>query len=539
MVGRGAAVTRRTTLALGAFPAAFLALFFVWPVASIIATGLVRGGFAAVGRVLGDGHLAGVVWFTVWQAAVSTILTIVVALPATWVLSRFDVPGRSLMRAATTIPFVMPTVVVATAFLALLGPTGLLGVDLQGTVWIVLAAHVFFNLAVVVRLVGGVWAHLDPRLEDAGRSLGASPWSVFHRVTLPLLRPALAAAASIVFLFSLTSFGTVLILGSPRLATVEVEIYRRSALLLDLPAASILAILQMIGVIGALIAYSRYQERHSVEQALRPAGETARRPRSRREWSLVVGILGATGAFVAGPLGILVWRSFTVTGRFGLDAYRALANGEVVSVGTAAGNSIGFAMAATLLALAVGMPAAVLVAAKRGRLSRWFDTLLMLPLGTSAVTIGFGFVVALDWPVDLRASIILVPIAHALVAAPFVFRSALPVLRTIRGSLRDAAATLGAGPGRVWREVDLPIVARVGAVGAAFAFAVSLGEFGATLFLARPGSPTIPIAIYRFLGRPGALNLGRATALSVVLMIITAAAVGVVERLRPPGPGLF
>jgi len=120
-----------------------------------------------------------------------------------------------------------------------------------------------------------------------------------------------------------------------------------------------------------------------------------------------------------------------------------------------------------------------------------------------------------------------------------VFRSALPVLRTIRGSLRDAAATLGAGPGRVWREVDLPIVARVGAVGAAFAFAVSLGEFGATLFLARPGSPTIPIAIYRFLGRPGALNLGRATALSVVLMIITAAAVGVVERLRPPGPGLF
>ena len=532
-------MSRRTAVALAAIPAAFLAVFFVWPMASILAVGLGEGGWGAIGRVLGDGHLLGVVWFTVWQATASTVLTILIALPATWVISRFDVPGRSLIRATTTIPFVMPTVVVATAFLALVGPGGILGLDLQGTVWIVLAAHVFFNLAVVVRLVGGVWAHLDPRLEDAARSLGASPWSVFRRVTLPLLRPALAAAASIVFLFSLTSFGTVLILGAPRLATVEVEIYRRSALLLDLPAASILAIVQMVGVIGALIAYSRYQERHSIAQTLRPAAETARRPRSGREWALIGGILGATGAIVLGPLLVLVWRSLTPSGTLGLEAYRALANGEVVSVGAAAGNSLGFAAAAMLIALGVGMPAAVLVAARRGRLSRWFDTLLMLPLGTSAVTIGFGFLVALDWPVDLRASIVLVPIAHALVATPFVFRSALPVLRTIRGNLREAAATLGASPGRVWREVDLPIVARVAAVGAAFAFAVSLGEFGATLFLARPGSPTIPIAIYRFLGRPGTLNLGRATALSVVLMAITAAAVGLVERLRPPGSGVF
>jgi thiamine transport system permease protein len=91
----------------------------------------------------------------------------------------------------------------------------------------------------------------------------------------------------------------------------------------------------------------------------------------------------------------------------------------------------------------------------------------------------------------------------------------------------------------VWRDIDLPIVARVGAVGAAFAFAVSLGEFGATLFLARPGSPTIPIAIYRFLGRPGELNVGRATALSVILMALTAGAVAIVERVRPPGQGML
>ena len=532
-------MSRRTAIALATVPVGFLVAFFVWPVASILVTGLAEEGGAAFGRVLTDEHLLGVAWFTLWQAVVSTVLTVLIAMPATWVLARFDFRGRSLARAVATVPFVLPTVVVGTAFLALVGPSGVLGVDLHGTVWVILAAHVFFNVAVVVRIVGGVWSHLDPRLEDAARSLGASPWGTFTRVTLPLLRPAIAAASSIVFLFTLTSFGTVLILGGPRIATVEVEIYRRSLFFFDLPTAAVLAILQMVGVIGALIAYARYQERHTVEQTLRPARETARRIHTGRERALVGAILGGTGAIVLGPPLVLAWRSLNAGGGFGLQAYRALASDDFVDVGSAMTNSLGFAFAATLLALGVGLPAAVLIAARRGRLSRWFDTLLMLPLGTSAVTIGFGFLIALDWPIDLRASIVLVPIAHALVATPFVVRASVPVLRAVRGRLREAAATLGASPARTFREVDLPIVSRVAAVGAAFAFAVSLGEFGATIFLARPGGPTIPIAIYRFLGRPGILNFGQAMALSVLLMAITAAAIMAVERARLPGPGAF
>jgi thiamine transport system permease protein len=203
------------------------------------------------------------------------------------------------------------------------------------------------------------------------------------------------------------------------------------------------------------------------------------------------------------------------------------------------GNSLGYALAATVIALGVGLPAAVLISARRGRLSQWFDTLLMLPLGTSAVTVGFGFLIALDSPIDLRASVALIPIAHALVATPFVVRASVPVLRAVRERLREAAAMLGASPARTFREVDLPIVTRVAAVGAAFALAVSLGEFGATIFLARPGGPTIPIAIYRFLGRPGILNFGQAMALSVLLMVMTAGAIMAVERSRLPGPGAF
>ncbi len=164
----------------------------------------------------------------------------------------------------------------------------------------------------------------------------------------------------------------------------------------------------------------------------------------------------------------------------------------------------------------------------------------MLPLGTSAVTVGFGFLIALDSPpLDLRSEPALIPLAHAVVAVPFVVRSMVPVLRSIDPQLREAAAVLGAAPGRVWREIDLPMVRRAVAVATGFALAVSLGEFGATVFIARPDYPTIPVAIYRFLGRPGALNLGQAMALSTLLMALTATAILAVERVRVRDLGDF
>jgi thiamine transport system permease protein len=171
---------------------------------------------------------------------------------------------------------------------------------------------------------------------------------------------------------------------------------------------------------------------------------------------------------------------------------------------------------------------------------RGFDSLLMLPLGTSAVTVGFGFLVALDEPpLDLRASWMIVPIAQALVGVPFVIRTMLPVLRAVDVRLREAAAVLGASPLRAWREVDLPIVSRALVVSAGFAFAVSLGEFGATVFIARPDAPTLPVAVARFLGRAGEVNYGQAMAMSTVLMLVCAATLLVLERVRTHPSGEF
>ena len=555
------ALTRPWALLLAIPPLAFLGLFFLWPVANILALGIAPDGQLAPGSIVETWRqpfVLDTLLFTLALAGLSTLLTLLLGMPAAWVFARFEFPAKRVLRALTVVPFVLPTVVVGSAFLALLGPRSplnalaevLLGpetpqVRLDGSVTAILVAHVFYNLAVIIRLVGGMWAHLDPRTEEAARMLGATPWRTFREVTWPLLRPAIISAASIVFLFTVTSFGVVLLLGGPRDTTLEVEIYRQTAILLDLPTAAALTILQMAGVLLLLLASARAQERLALQQRLRASAETARRPRSGRERALVAVILVVTLTFMLAPLLILLERSLAGTTGYGLSAYAALL-GEDPRMRLSAApwqsvvDSLTFAAAATLIAGSLGLLAAVVVGYRRGWLARGLDALIMLPLGTSAVIVGFGFLVSLDTPpLDLRTSVLLIPIAHALIALPFVMRAVVPVIRSLDDRLREAAAVLGASPGRTWREIDAPILGRAALVGAGFAFAVSLGEFGATLFIARPDSVTIPVAIFRLLGQPGAANFATAMALAVVLMLLTATAVLLIERLRGPGPQPF
>jgi thiamine transport system permease protein len=523
-----------------AIPLGFLGVFFLWPIFAIL-----RRSFSAraLFDVLGDPAFRHIFWFTVWQAALSTALTLAVGLPIAYVVARYRFPGRALFRTVVTIPFVLPTVVVATAFLVLLRPGGPLAfLGWQRGLAPMIAAHVFFNVAVVVRTVGAFWANLDPRREEAARMLGASPWRAFRDVTMPLLAPAVAAAASIVFLFTFTSFGVVLLLADASHSTLEVEIYRQAVELFDLPVAAALAIVQMVAVVVLVVVLGRFQERRAVAQRLVAGVDTARPPRGV-ERATVALVLIAGVLFLGGPLFVLAARSFDTGTGWGFTYYRALGSSAsssalFVSPWDAVRNSLVFAAIATLIAVVIGGLAAVVIAGRPGRATRAMDALLMLPLGTSAVTVGFGLLLALDRPpFDLATRPILVPIAQSVVAIPFVIRAVVPAFRSIDPRLRDAAATLGAPPGRVWREVDLAIGFRGLLVGAAFAAAVSLGEFGATLFVARPDYPTMPLAIARFLSRPGQLNVGQAMAMATVLMAVTALAVLGIERVRLRGVG--
>lgn len=533
-------------------PLLFLGVFYFYPLARILGVSLAGPDgalLAPLKRLFSQGYFLRVLGFTLWQALLSTGLTLAAALPAAYVFARFDFPAKRLLLGLTTIPFVLPTVVVAAAFDALLGPHGVLNgilmhlldldrapLRMQHSLAMILLAHLFYNFTVALRIVGGYWAQLPTSMEEAARMLGASARQVFLRVTLPLLRPAIFSAALLIFIFCFSSFGVILILGGPRMATLEVEIYRQTLHLFNLPMAAVLALVQIVFTFAVMGVYTRLQRRSTV--AVSPALTAAATPRPEgiRQWLLVGAVVSAMLLYLGAPLLALLLRSLMTTRGLALTYYRQLFDNPeqsffFVAPIEAMGNSLFFAALALVLALVLGMTAALYLAGPRSRLNAFFDPLFMLPLSTSAVTLGFGFIIALDRPpLNLRTSVWLVPLAHTLVAFPFVVRSILPALRSIPACLREAATLLGASPGQVWRTVDLPIMGRALAVGAVFAFTVSLGEFGATAFTAQPQRPTLPLAIYRFLGQPGALNYGQAMAMSSLLMLVTACGFLFLER---------
>lgn len=491
---------------VGLLPAGYFLYLYLYPVARIV--GLTVDRWREALEIPG---LARIIGFTVGQAILSTLLTVLIGLPLTGVLSRNRVRGRRWIEAVLTMPFILPTVVVGAAFVAM---------GFKGSWWGIIIAHIFYNLAIMVRTVGAVWSDIAPEFEQAAATLGASPLRRLTKVTLPMLGPSIAAAASLIFLFTFTSFGVVLILGGLRFATIEVAIWREATGLLRLGAASVLALIQLSLVAIVLYFYARLQAQRSVGLRLTRL-HPLRRPQPLG-WSL----LGIGVGISVVPLVILGIRSLIVGGQWSVVGWQT-AGRPLLS---AAVNSVLFALVATSIAITVGTCAAWLIANQRTRLGSFFDVLVMLPLGTSAVTIGFGFLVALDRPVDLRGSWLVVPLAHSLVATPFVVRIMLPAMRAIRGDLKEAAAVLGASPRRVWRKIELPLTSRALGAATGFAAAISLGEFGATAFVVRPNSTTLPALVFRALGRPGPINLATAMAAATVLLLLAAGVMFAADR---------
>ncbi len=535
-------------------PLLFLGLFYFYPLLGIVRQSFLPDGMwdpERLRNLIGSPVYGRILWFTIWQAALSTFLTLLLTLPGAYIFARYRFFGKNLFQALLTVPFVLPTVVTAAAFQALLGSNGLFNscltavFDLAGppiridqTVTFFLLAHIFYNYALVLRIVGGYWAGLEPDLRAAAAMLGASPWQIFRKITLPLLLPAVGSAALLVFIFCFTSFGVVLILGGPAHATIEVEIYRQAVQLFNLPMAAALSLLQ-IGVNFLLMwLHARLAGRSRVTFY----GDTTASPVEQVKGSgkrLFVGVnLMFMGLLLLAPLLSLLLRSLTGEDGFTLAYYRALLSTGSNSIFfvepvTAIANSVGFALAAMIAAVILGLGAATFLASSGTRSSSWWDALIMLPLATSAVTLGFGYIITLNRPpLNLRDSLLIVVIAHTLVAFPFVVRCILPTLRQIPPSLREAAALLGASPRRIWFRIDLPIISRAVLVGAVFAFSISMGEFGASAFVTRPHMPTMPVAIFRFLGQPGDMNYGQAMAMSTILMLVTCSGFWLLGRLN-------
>jgi thiamine transport system permease protein len=554
---------RRTLPWLGA--SAFLAIFFFYPLLRILWLGMDWSGLQSGWEQISKLTIS-TTWFTFYQAILSTLLTLLIGLPGAYLFSHYEFPGKKILKALTAVPFMLPTIVVAVGFNALLGPRGWVNVVLMNllhletvpfpfvhTLGAILLAHVFYNTTIVLRLVGNAWANLDPRLGQAAATLGAKPSEVFWKVNLKSLRPAILASAMLVFLFDFTSFGVILLLGGPQFASLEVEIFIQSMQMLNLPIAAILSIVQISCTLIFSVLYSRIAAKINVSS--KPHVNPAHKATSRSSKIFVSGMLILMIALFVLPMAALPLRSIVSfdpamgqrvnwSAGLTLDYYRELfinQSGSLFYVPPiqALRNSVVYAGLTVLISLVLGFPIAS-VLARPGRLERALDPFLMLPLGASAVTLGLGYIITFNQsPLNLLTSPWLVPIAHSTIALPFVIRSLQPALAAIPDEYRMAASVMGASPLRAWFAVNWPLVRRATLAAGTFAFTVSLGEFGATSMLARPEYPTLPLAIYRFLSQPGGLNYGQAMAMASLLMLVATMAILLIERMRLPGTGSF
>jgi thiamine transport system permease protein len=533
-------------------PLTFLGLAFFYPLSRILALTLDPAAITSENLIL----TSNVLLFTFYQAALSTFLTLLLGLPSAFLFARYEFRGKAALRALTAVPFMLPTVVVASSFSAIFGPRGLFSLLFPASSFLlqpspfllILLAHVFYNTTIVIRVVGNALASLDPKLEQAARSLGANSFGVWWNLTFPLLLPSLLAATLLVFLFDFTSFGVILLLGGSHYATIEVEIYLRVLRLPNLPLAGLLSVIQLICTIIFSIIYSYFSSRSTTQLAPR---STIRKPKKLREKIFVLSFVLLLTSFFLLPLSALPFRSFfrleadrgqrgDVQYGFTTDYYSELFINRRDSVFyvppiQATLNSLGYAGTTVLISLLFGFPAAFALA-KPTRLEKILDPVIMLPLGSSAVMLGLGFIISYG---KYLASPLVVPFAHTLVALPFVIRTLQPAIASIPQRLRQAASSLGASPWEVWKAIDFPILRKATLAAATFAFTISLGEFGATLLISRPEYPTIPVAIERFLSQPGGLNYGQAMAMATILMVLTITSILLIERFRPSNSGEF
>ena len=496
-------------------PIFFIFAFIVAPVLNIFVSSL---QFESLNLLRTDA-IRNVVWFTTWQSLVSTALALTVALPLAFVTANFKFKAQRLTTSLISMPFILPSIVVGVAFLQIL-PN-----NFHRTAFALILAHVYFNFGFASRLISARWLQIHPHLDDAARTLGASPLKLFTTLTLPLLSKAIANAALIVFTLCFTSYGVVRVLGGPSRSTLETEIYFRAMQLGDVSGAMLLSALQVV-IIALLFVVTTKASSKKFEQSTRPTITRQIPLQTGRQKIVITTIISSATLFAIVPVLAIALKSINTNSRFTTTAWRTVFTSPEITQSIA--KTLICAVIAMSLATLLGLLSACSVAYNNN--FRFISGLTTLPIVISAVSIGLGIIITFDTqPFDWRGAQLMLPLAHTLVALPLVMRIISPVLQAIPDSLRQASNVLGASPRQTWLNIDFKIIRRAAISAAAVSATVSIGEFGASSFLARRGAETLPVMISRLLSRPGDSLQSQAFALATLLVMFSLVIIFVID----------
>ncbi|MGB1490687.1 MAG: ABC transporter permease, partial [Candidatus Poseidoniaceae archaeon] len=474
-------------------------------------------GFDVTGWIssLDENYISkGVFQFTIMQAVLSSIATLAIGIPIAWQLGRYEWTFQTIIRSLLTMPFVMPSIVAAMGFMHLIGENGLnIRNDSSTWLWVLIIAHAWFNLSLVIRFCEPVLSTLDPSLEEQLRLLpeGRTRLGRFRYLWFPLLIPSIAAAACMTFVFSFTSFALVkwITLGENTLESMMADIGSSAGI----PGYMISknevilgsSLIQFTVLLFSLWLMTWLQNRR---QSLLPAAnEKIVKTKNNAGWLVIIPAI----CFAVIPLATLIVSSFRVT-ETNLDgsrtywstegwSYAFSATNSLPSGWDALYNSIGYALICLMIALPLGWTLAQTIndlEENSPRLARILDVFTMLPFAVSSVMIGLGVMLGMiKINPEFFYSIWFTPvIAHIMITTPFVVRIILPAMRSFDAKYDECGQTLGMSKIKRFFLIKLPMLRGSILVAAIFTIAMSLGEFGASWVVTRNSDwTTLPVMI--------------------------------------------
>lgn len=537
-------------------PILFLAAAFAAPLAFVAAR--VIGTSRGAADILTSPYFRGVVVFTMKQALLSTLFSVLFGLPGAYFVGRCRFPGRNFLKSLSTVPFVLPPVLAVLGFILVFGNSGALN-NLRhflsgGTAepWkilyslkAVIMAHVFYNFPITLRLVGDAWGSLPQTTVRAARASGAKPIRCFLTVDLPMLVPTIATAAIVTFLYCFLSFAIVLVLGGgPELTTLEVEVYRLVKYKLDFDGGSAVAAVETLIASCLLLAYGFASSRMSRAVREDASGRIPRPPMTLRGAKGLIAVIYIIPAvlLIIAPTSAIVVNSFlsrnSWAGGFGLSLvnwkrlFSGTGPGAAVPI-AAVGRSFILGCAVSLLSVTTAASAARYAAARDGKAARFLGMAMAAPIGVSSIILGLGYLLALNiLPKSGFARKTALLCAQVTLALPVTYRILLTRFRSISPRILMAAETCGASRLRRFFTVELPMAKRALLTAGVFSFAISAGELNAAVILAPSRFTTIPVAIYQMIG---AYDLQGACALGTLLIVLCTGAFLAFDRFGETG----
>ncbi len=514
----------------------FFALFLIWPIAQVCYSGFVRSDgtptLAYVGLIFQDPVLVAGLLNAVKIAVLVTLFTVLLSLPLAVLSVRYDFPGRGLLGGLLLVPLVLPPFVGAIGMrfvLSRFGPlTQIAGGGTEGIDWLgqlrfsgIILIEVLHLYPIMLLNLQASLANVDPAMEQAAANLGASRWTIFRKITLPLMRPGLFAGGTLVLIWSFTELGTPLMFDY--YTVTPVQIFMKLTEVADNPLPYALVVV-MLGASVLLYAVGKGVLGRGFDAATTKASVQAT-PRRLRGWKAAgaLGLFGLVFLMAVSPHVSVLLTSLSATGAW----YQSLLpRGYTLSHYTQAlldplvygsiRNSLMYAAAATSVAVIVGLVAAVVIVRSRLPGRGFIDALAMLPLAVPGIVLAFGYLAIsvhfkLKWGKETPAwldvqewPVVLLIIAYAARRVPYIVRSAAAGLEQTPRDLELAAANLGARRWTVLRKITVPLIIANLAAGALLAFAFSMLEVSDSLILAqRAQYYPITKAIYELSQRLG------------------------------------